>query len=88
MNQFTFLRLNPLTWKEELIAYMDEDGYVYGTVPGDESLPVIGLIAHMDTAPGCSGANIKPRIVDYKGGDIVLNEELGLTMTETDFPSL
>ena len=69
-------------------AHMDEHGYVYGTVPGDETLPVIGLIAHMDTAPGCSGANVKPRIVDYKGGDIVLNEELGLTMTETDFPSL
>ena len=69
-------------------AFMDEHGYVYGTVPGDESLPVIGLIAHMDTAPGCSGADIKPRIVDYKGGDIVLNEELGLAMTETDFPSL
>ena len=69
-------------------AHMDEHGYVYGTVPGDPSLPTIGLIAHMDTAPGCSGADIKPRIVDYKGGDIVLNEELGLTMTETDFPSL
>ena len=69
-------------------AHMDEHGYVYGTVPGDPSLPTIGLIAHMDTAPGCSGADIKPRIVDYKGGDIILNEELGLTMTETDFPSL
>ena len=69
-------------------AHMDEHGYVYGTVPGDRSLPVIGLIAHMDTAPGCSGANIKPRIIDYQGGEIVLNEELGLTMSETDFPSL
>ena len=69
-------------------AHMDEHGYVYGTVPGDPSLPTIGLIAHMDTAPGCSGADIKPRIVDYHGGDIVLNDELGLTMTETDFPSL
>ena len=69
-------------------ARMDEHGYVYGTIPGDPSLPTIGLIAHMDTAPGCSGAEIKPRIVDYKGGDIVLNEALGLTMTEADFPSL
>ena len=69
-------------------AHMDEHGYVYGTVPGDPSLPTIGLIAHMDTAPGCSGADIKPRIVEYHGGDIVLNEELGLTMTEQDFPSL
>ena len=48
-------------------AFMDEHGYVYGTVPGDPALPTIGLIAHMDTAPGCSGANIKPRIVDYHG---------------------
>ena len=69
-------------------AHMDEHGYVYGTIPGDPSLPTIGLIAHMDTAPGCSGADIKPRIVDYKGGNIVLNEELGLVMTEADFPSL
>ena len=32
-------------------AHMDQDGYVYGTVPGDPRLPVIGLIAHMDTSP-------------------------------------
>ena len=32
-------------------AFMDENGYVYGTVPGDPSLPTIGLIAHMDTSP-------------------------------------
>ena len=31
-------------------AFMDESGYVYGTVPGDPSLPTIGLIAHMDTS--------------------------------------
>ena len=49
-------------------AHMDEHGYVYGTVPGDPSLPTIGLIAHMDTAPGCSGADIKAKIVDYQGG--------------------
>ena len=49
-------------------AFMDEHGYVYGTVPGDPSLPTIGLIAHMDTAPDASGANIKARIVEYKVG--------------------
>ena len=69
-------------------AHMDADGYVYGTVPGDPSLPTIGLIAHMDTAPGCSGANIKPRIVEYQGGDICLNEALGVVMSPVDFPSL
>ena len=40
-------------------ARMDEHGYVYGTVPGDPSLPTIGLIAHMDTSPDISGANVK-----------------------------
>ncbi len=69
-------------------AYMDADGYIYGTVPGDPSLPTIGLIAHMDTSPDCSGANIQPRILAYDGGDIVLNGELGVIMTEAEFPSL
>ena len=69
-------------------AHMDEHGYVYGTVPGDPSLPTIGLIAHMDTAPGCSGADIKAKIVEYNGGDICLNEEQGIFMSPVDFPSL
>ena len=69
-------------------AHMDENGYIYGTVPGDPNLPTIGLIAHMDTAPGCSGADIKPKIVEYHGGDICLNEEQGIFMSPVDFPSL
>ena len=54
-------------------AYMDEHGYVYGTVPGDPSLPTIGLIAHMDTSPDASGADIKAKVVEYNGGDVCLN---------------
>ena len=69
-------------------ARMDENGYVYGTVPGDPSLPTIGLIAHMDTAPDASGANIRPRIVEYTGGDILLNGEKGIYLRETDYESL
>lgn len=69
-------------------AHMDENGYVYGTVPGDPSLPTVGLIAHMDTAPDASGANIKARIVEYTGGDILLNEEKGIYLRETDYESL
>lgn len=69
-------------------ARMDENGYVYGTIPGDPSLPTIGLIAHMDTAPDASGANIKARIVEYTGGDILLNEEKGIYLRETDYESL
>ena len=69
-------------------AHMDENGYIYGTVPGDPSLPTIGLIAHMDTAPDCSGANVKTKIVEYTGEDICLNEELGIYLKESEYPGL
>lgn len=54
---------------------MDEKGYVYGFLPasaGCEHLPALGLIAHMDTSPDVSGADIKPRTVLYQGGDLDL----------------
>ena len=69
-------------------AHMDENGYIYGTVPGDPSLPTIGLIAHMDTAPDCSGANVKTKIVEYTGEDICLNEEQGIYLKESEYPGL
>ena len=69
-------------------AHMDDNGYVYGTVPGDPSLPTIGLIAHMDTSPDAAGADIKARIVEYNGGDVCLNEEKGIFLKEEDYPSL
>ncbi len=69
-------------------AYMDENGYVYGTVPGDPRLPTIGLIAHMDTSSDASGENIKARIVEYNGGDVCLNEEKNIFLREKDYPSL
>ncbi len=69
-------------------ARMDENGYVYGTVPGDERLPTIGLIAHMDTSPDASGADVKARILEYTGGDVCLNEEKGIFLRERDYASL
>ena len=69
-------------------AHMDENGYVYGTVPGDESMPTIGLIAHMDTSPDASGKDIKAKIVEYQGGDVCLNEEKGIFLRESDYESL
>ena len=69
-------------------AFMDAHGYVYGTVPGDPSLPTIGLIAHMDTSPDASGADIKAKIVAYTGEDICLNEEKGIFLKASDYPSL
>lgn len=67
-------------------AYMDEDGYVYGTVPGAKHAPVIGMIAHVDTSPACTGENVKARIVEYQGGDIALNGAAVLSPEE--FPNL
>ena len=68
--------------------YMDEDGYVYGSIPGDPELPTIGLIAHMDTSPDASGAEIKTRIVEYTGEDICLNEEKGIFLSQKEYPNL
>ena len=69
-------------------AHMDANGYIYGTVPGDPDLPTVGLIAHMDTSPSCSGANIKAQIIEYQGGDILLNKEQGIAMRADEFESL
>ena len=70
-------------------AHMDDNGYVYGTVPATGNGPVIGLIAHMDTSPDASGANIRARITEpYAGGDVLLNEEKGIVLSPADYPSL
>ncbi len=70
---------------------MDEYGYVYATIPAtsDKKVPVLGFLAHMDTSPAMSGANVKPRIVkNYDGGRIVLNAEENISMDAGMFPSL
>lgn len=70
----------------------DEYGYVFGTIPStvpDYKGKVLGLIAHMDTAPAASGKNIKPRVIkNYDGAQIVLNAEKKIVMKPEDFPSL
>ena len=56
--------------------------------PGWESEPVIGLIAHIDTAPDFSGTGVKPQThFDYDGGDIALGTS-GLVLSPRDFPEL
>ncbi len=71
---------------------MDEHGYVYGTIPAtctDKKIPVLGFIAHMDTAPAYSGANVKPQIVkNYDGGTILMNQDTGLSMGPEQYPDL
>lgn len=69
---------------------LDDRCYVMATLPSntDDNGPVIGFIAHMDTAPDLTGENIKPRIVHYTGGDIVLDETENIRISETLFPEL
>lgn len=70
---------------------MDAQGYVYATLPSnvEHAVPTIGFIAHIDTSPDASGANIRPRIVqNYDGTDIVLDAEAGIVTTVEKFPEL
>ena len=68
-------------------ARVDEHGYVYGSIPANcEGMPAIGFIAHMDTASDAPGENIKAKMINYEGGDILLNEEQGIVLSLADYP--
>ncbi|MEF9987269.1 MAG: peptidase T [Bacteroidales bacterium] len=72
-------------------ATLDEYGYVMGTIPSniEKKVPVIGFIAHVDTAPDASGKNIKPQIIEnYNGEDVILNKALGIKIPVKDFPEI
>ena len=88
-------------------ARMGTGGVVYGSIPatqGNENIPCIGLIAHMDTSPDMSGKDVKPRVIkDYEGGDITypnypdplsparfpkLKDHIGKTLIVTDGATL
>ena len=69
----------------------DDSGIVYASIPSnvEGNVPVIGWVAHVDTAPGVSGSGVKPRIVrSYDGGDILLNPEQGMVLSPAVFPEL
>lgn len=75
---------------------MDDKGYIYATLKSnigekgknkEERVPTIGFIAHYDTSPDCSGANVKAQIVEkYNGQDILLSQ--GIVMSPSKFPEL
>ena len=71
-------------------AKVDGCGYVYATLPAntDKEVNTIGFIAHMDTSSEASDTDIKATIVDYKGGDILLNEKENIYMRVSDYPYL
>lgn len=82
--------------RDELIAMgveaeLDGYGYVMATIPSniDAQVPAVGFIAHVDTAPDASGANVKPQIIsDYDGTPIALKGVEGLYLDPADFPEI
>ena len=83
---------------KELIAMgvsdveMDEWGYVFATIPSNstkENIPTICFCSHVDTAPDCSGANVKPILhQNYQGQDIILPDDPSQVITVKDHPYL
>ena len=82
--------------REELQALgvevtLDEYGYVMATLPSnlDKDVPAVGFIAHVDTAPDASGADVKPQIIEnYDGGAIDLKGVPGLQLKPEEFPEM
>ncbi len=72
-------------------AHVDEWGYVYATIPAttDKKVPVICFCAHVDTAPDCSGTNVKPLVhKNYRGDDIVLPDDKTQVLRSEEYPYL
>jgi tripeptide aminopeptidase len=73
-------------------ARTDGYGYVTATLPANIDLAdvlVVGFLAHMDTSPDLSGANVNPQFIEkYDGSTVVLNKEHNITMSPEEFPDL
>jgi tripeptide aminopeptidase len=70
---------------------IDENAYIMATLPSnvDHEVPTIGFVAHFDTTPDFTGANVKPQIVEnYDGGDIILNAEQNIVLSPSYFEDL
>ncbi|ERJ61096.1 peptidase T [Sphingobacterium paucimobilis] len=72
-------------------AQLDENGYVYGTIPSntDKNVPVICFCSHVDTSPDCSGKDVKPVIHhNYQGQDLVLPDDNSVVIRYTEHKDL
>lgn len=70
---------------------IDGNGYIMATLPSnvEYDVPVIGFVAHYDTTPDFTGANVKPQIIkNYDGKDIVLNEKENIVLSPNYFKDL
>lgn len=72
-------------------AHLDEKGYVYATIPSntEKEVPVICFCSHVDTAPDCSGKDVKPIVhKNYQGQDITLPDDTSEVISPNDHPEL
>ena len=73
-------------------AEMDEWGYVYATIPATssrENIPTICFCSHVDTAPDCSGKDVKPLVHEnYQGQPIILPDDPSQIITTEKHPYL
>jgi tripeptide aminopeptidase len=73
-------------------AHLDEYGYVYATIPANSTrkdIPVICFCSHMDTAPDCSGKDVKPIVhTNYTGADIILPDDPTQVLRLAEHPDL
>ena len=75
---------------------IDKYGYVMATLPGNVpktdaafgKVPTVGFIAHVDTSPSASGANVKPQVITYQGGDVKLPGDSSVVIRESENPEL
>lgn len=69
---------------------LDNNGYLTATIPAttEKEVPVIGFLAHLDTSPEASGRQVKPRVVNFTGEDVLLGEASGKVLSVSQFPEL
>lgn len=70
---------------------VDENGYVMATLPAniDKDIPVIGFMAHVDTATDFTGEHVNPQIWEnYDGSNLTLNDEQAIIMSTDEYPEL
>ena len=72
-------------------VYLSQYGVVYAKLPAniEHTVPTVGFVAHMDTSPDLTGADVNPQIVrNYDGNDIVLNHDHNIVLSPQEFPEL
>jgi tripeptide aminopeptidase len=90
------LLLNELKGLGLIDSRIDQYGYVLATLPSNlpnghparHKVPRIGFVAHVDTSPSASGTGVKPLVIRYNGGDVILPGDRSVVIRESENPEL